>query len=95
MARACISNSVKHQVLNIFVAETCSLCIKYINWSWKDTFYFFRGFPVRTVHYVAQLFICGLMYGSSSKCQGNKRGRKRSLLLYLVFFFSEILNLSC
>lgn len=39
MARAFISYSVKHQVLNVFVVETCFLCIKYINWSWKESFY--------------------------------------------------------
>lgn len=59
MARALISYSVKRQVLNAFVAETCSLCIKYINQSWKESFYFCRSCPVRTVHYVAQLFSRG------------------------------------
>lgn len=88
MAGAFISYSVKHQAWNVFVAETCSLYIKYINWGWKESFYFyfFRSCPVRT----AQLFICGLIYGSSSKCQGNRGGRKPSLLFYLVFFFFKI-----
>lgn len=60
MARVFISYSLKHQVLNVFVAETGSLCIKYINWTWKESFYFIRSCSVRTLHYVAQLFILDL-----------------------------------
>lgn len=48
---------------------------------------FFRCCPVRTVHYVAQLFICGLIYGSS-KCQGNQGG-KRLGLLFSIFLFKN------
>lgn len=81
MARASLSYSGTHQVLNVFVAETCSLCIKYIQWSWKESFNFFRSCPVRIRHYVAQLFICGLLYGNSAKYQEDQGGEKLSLLV--------------
>lgn len=50
MARAFVSYSVKHQVLNVFVAETCSLCVRYVNWSWKQSFYFLDA--ARLEHYI-------------------------------------------
>lgn len=55
MAGAFISYSVKRQAWNVFVAETCSLYIKYINWGWKESFYFFFLEAAQLELYIMQL----------------------------------------